>query len=184
MVRSYPKGILSSHMSKMSIGETLSFKHIPFNVKLQYPFYPQGCANLVMIAGGTGAAPMIQALHSLLGEGGEHGIKRINMIYGSKDEEGILAKDTLESWSANSSEKFTITHVLSREPPGTGYKGIRGVIGKDVIEKVMEGMGEDVRIWVCGPDGMYDSICGPRGDENVGGVLGSMGFSKEQVYKF
>lgn len=180
MVRIYPSGILSTHMSTMQVGDVLSFKHIDFNVKKQYPFYPSGCDALVMIVGGTGITPMIQALHAVLGNG-EDKIKRVFMIYGSKDEEGILAKDTLESWSSTSSNKFTITHVLSQEPSGTGYKGRRGVIDREIIEEVVPGPGEDVKIWVCGPEGMYDSICGPRGDDNVSGVLGSLGYSKEQV---
>ena len=30
----------------------------------------------------------------------------------------------------------------------------------------------------------YDILCGPRGEDDVTGVLGEMGYSSEQVYKF
>merc|ERR1712086_645121 len=38
MVKIYEQGVLSQHMDKMAIGDTLQFKHIPFNVKIQAPF--------------------------------------------------------------------------------------------------------------------------------------------------
>jgi hypothetical protein len=41
----------------MAIGDTMAFKHIPFNVKIQYPF---NRAHVGMLVGGTGITPMIQ----------------------------------------------------------------------------------------------------------------------------
>ena len=39
-------------------------------------------------------------------------------------------------------------------------------------------------LFVCGPDLMYNALCGPRGDPEVTGLLKKLGYSKSQVYKF
>jgi cytochrome-b5 reductase len=51
MVKIYPDGKLSQHMCNMPIGDTIDFKHINFNVKIQYPFNKK---KIGMICGGTG----------------------------------------------------------------------------------------------------------------------------------
>ena len=39
-------------------------------------------------------------------------------------------------------------------------------------------------IFVCGPPAMYESLCGPRDDPELTGVLRDLGYSKDQVIKF
>ena len=64
LVKCYELGELSKVLGEMPIGDTsVSFKHIDFNVKLQYPF---GKKRIGMIAGGSGITPMIQALRALI----------------------------------------------------------------------------------------------------------------------
>ena len=46
-------------------GEQLDFKHIPFNVKTQYPF---GKKSIGMLVGGTGITPMLQVGAAALGD--------------------------------------------------------------------------------------------------------------------
>ena len=38
----------------------------------------------------------------------------------------------------------------------------------------------DVLIFVCGPPAMYESLCGPRDDPELTGVLRDLGYSKDQ----
>merc|ERR1712217_753661 len=58
MVKVYPEGKMSQHLDGLTEGDKVCFKHIPFNVKTQYPFKPQ----IGVIVGGTGITPIIQAL--------------------------------------------------------------------------------------------------------------------------
>merc|ERR1712087_772574 len=60
VIKVYAGGKMSTHIQNMAIGGSLEFKHIPFNVKIQYPF---GKKAISMLVGGTGITPMIQALH-------------------------------------------------------------------------------------------------------------------------
>ena len=96
-VKTYPGQGLSAHLDTMEVGDVLEFKHIPFNIKTQFPFKPK---TIGMLVGGTGVAPMIQALHAILGTEGSG--TQVKMIYGSRTEDDILAKDTVDAWAAAS----------------------------------------------------------------------------------
>ena len=39
-------------------------------------------------------------------------------------------------------------------------------------------------VFVCGPPAMYESLCGPRDDPELTGILRDLGYSKDQVIKF
>jgi cytochrome-b5 reductase len=177
IVKEYPTGGLSKYMSAMNVGDTLDFKHIPFNVKRQYPF---NRSHVAMIAGGTGVTPMIQALHALLGS--DEDVTKVTLLYGSRRKEDIIAREALEVWERMSGGRLKVVHVLSEEEGEWG--GERGHIDKGIIEKYLPGKEQDVEIFVCGPEGMYGSLCGPRGEEGVDGILGEMGYGPDQVVKF
>ncbi|GMI25425.1 hypothetical protein TeGR_g5131, partial [Tetraparma gracilis] len=179
MVKIYPEGNLSQHLDKMKVGDELSFKHIPFNVKRQYPFEKK---NIAMIAGGTGIAPMIQALHALLGNPDDE--TSVTLLYGSQRSDQILASEVLGEWAESHGDRLKVVNVLSAEPEGTGWTGQKGFINKELITKHFPGPAEDVEIFVCGPPPMYDALCGARGEEELSGVLKEIGYSKEQVTKF
>eukprot|EP00658_Telonema_sp_P-2_P055115 TRINITY_DN43824_c0_g1_i3.p1 TRINITY_DN43824_c0_g1~~TRINITY_DN43824_c0_g1_i3.p1 ORF type:complete len:199 (+),score=49.04 TRINITY_DN43824_c0_g1_i3:143-739(+) len=177
LVKVYDGG-LSQYMDEMKLGDTLNFKHIDFNVKTQYPF---GCARICMIAGGTGVAPMLQALHAILGTGGDE--TQVTLLYGSRTEQDILGLDILTEWEKQSNQQLKVVHVLSEE--SAGWAGRTGFIGKDlIVENLGDRACSDTQVWVCGPPPMYDALCGPRSEVALEGVLADLGYQPEQVYKF
>lgn len=179
MVKCYGRG-LSGYLDTMDIGATLEFKHIDFNVKTQYPF---GIKRIGMVVGGTGITPMLQALHAILGTDGD--TTQVSILYGSRSSKDILARDTLEAWSQSFPGRLKVTHVLSEEEDNS-WTGDRGLIGRDLIAAHMPPPedDDDGQIWVCGPPPMYDTLCGPRGEADLCGVLAEMGYASSQVYKF
>lgn len=66
------------------------------------------------------------------------------------------------------------------------YNVVKGRINRKMIEQAFPDAshGSDIKIFVCGPESMYDEICGPRDEEKITGILGEMGYGPEQVYKF
>jgi cytochrome-b5 reductase len=179
LVKIYAQGAMSQYLDGLQIGSSVEFKHIPFNVKVQYPFKPK----VGMLIGGTGIAPMIQALHAILGTADDTTI--VSMLYASKVKEDILAQETLEAWAASSEGRFTCKHVLSAEPDGSPWTGARGLITRELIEAHLPAPTDDVVIFVCGPPGMYESLCGPRNEpQELKGVLAEMGYTAAQVVKF
>ena len=203
---------MSSYLTSLqpSPNTLVSFKHIPMNVKIQYPF---GRPKFIcFIAGGSGITPIIQALHALLDSTEEQPssectssdssrkTEMVVLLYGSRTKDDILADELLNSWAELSRKDpkalkcdFSIVHVLSNEPDadGVGSKdnnlGVqyrKGFINREMIESSFPGPEEDVLILVCGPPPMYQAICGPRDQKDVSGILGNMGYQSHQVYKF
>ncbi|EJK68729.1 hypothetical protein THAOC_10067 [Thalassiosira oceanica] len=173
---------------ELKIGETMTFKHIDFNVKIPAPFAQK---RIGMIAGGTGITPMIQALHAILGsetatDGQKSATEEVTLLYGSRESSDILGEDMLKQWAKDQPEKFKSIDVLSNEPENSGYNGERGFIDKEKIQKYLPpaSLGNDVIIFVCGPPIMYKLLCGPRDEKEVTGILGELGYTSEQVFKF
>ena len=208
MVKIYPSGRMGQHLDSMAIGDSLDFKHIPFNVKLQYPVLRERRA-LGMLCGGTGVTPMLQALHCLLdpssSSSSSSSLRFVSMLYGSRTRGEILAEDILSSWADLGEEEvgrsgmvdapsFRCTHVLSEEPPyapvyvfpqaSSDWAGPRGNITAELVQEHMPPPTEDCVLLVCGPPAMYAALCGPRDQEHLSGILSDLGYSKDQVYKF
>mmetsp|Transcript_98172 Transcript_98172/g.184624 ORF Transcript_98172/g.184624 Transcript_98172/m.184624 type:complete len:301 (-) Transcript_98172:121-1023(-) len=178
-IKVYEGGKMSNHILKMPIGGTLDFKHIPFNVKIQYPFAKK---NLTMLVGGTGITPMIQALHAVLGTPSDD--TKVSLIFGNKTQKDILCKEVLDQWSADFPERLKVVHVLSDEPADSAWAGPKGFITKEIVAEHCAPASEDTMVFVCGPPPMYAALCGPRDVKDVTGLLSDMGYSKDHVFKF
>lgn len=183
LVKDYGEnGRMSTYLTEqLEIGDSVDFKHIPFNVKIQAPF-PQH--TIGMIVGGTGITPMIQALHAILASEKENKDTKVTMLYGSRVASDILGQELLETWSKDN-DNLDVIHVLSHEPNDSDWKGPRGYVTKELVEKYMPPPSDkNAIIFVCGPPVMYDALCGPRDDKELSGLLAEMGYTADQVYKF
>lgn len=180
MVKIYPNGKLTKHMDALKVGDTMEFKHIDKNVKLQYPFNK---AHIGMVVGGTGITPCIQALHAILGTATDK--TKVSVLYGSRTAEDILCRQVLDEWVKTvGSDRLEVTHVLSEEPAGTPWDGARGFINKELVEKHFPKPADDVLIVICGPPPLYKALSGPRDEAEVTGLLGELGYTSKNVYKF
>lgn len=186
MVKVYPDGKMSQHLDRLEVGHPVHFKHVGGNVKIQYPFNSK--PNIGMLVGGTGITPMIQALHVLLGTSGD--TATVGMVYGSKTSKDILAKETLDAWTATYPERLKVTHVLSDEPAeGSSWDGARGFINRELIAANLPSPDSECLIFICGPPPMYTALSGPRDapgapPSELAGLLKEMGYTTEQVIKF
>ena len=189
LIKKYPDGKMSTFLSELKPSSTpvVSFKHIPFNVKIQYPF--KSAKHIIMIAGGTGITPMIQALHAILGEDpSSRSTEKVTLLYGSRNADDILGEDMLNHWASTHRDIFSVTHVLSNEEKDSNAISSRkdvklGFINRELIES-LPGPNEDVMIFVCGPPPMYKALCGDRDKKELSGLLAEMGYKEDQVYKF
>mmetsp|Transcript_11044 Transcript_11044/g.12632 ORF Transcript_11044/g.12632 Transcript_11044/m.12632 type:complete len:281 (-) Transcript_11044:84-926(-) len=181
LIKVYPDGVFGNFIKNSEIGAEIEFKQIPINVKIQYPFGSKKYYG--MLVGGSGITPMIQALHAILGNEKDKGA--VNMLFGNKTEGDILAHETLDDWTSTHGDRLSVTHVLSHENAKSSWKGQRGYITKDLIQKHIAPPSDDVLVFVCGPPVMYDVFCGPRNErDKVTGILGELGYNASQVYKF
>jgi len=87
-----PDGISSQYVANLQVGDLVSFKQTKTNIKkFQLPF--EGVKKITMLAGGTGIAPMVQALPSIL----EQGDAQVILLYGNKTPKDIMLKKELDS---------------------------------------------------------------------------------------
>lgn len=179
LIKIYPDGEFTSVLNQLTVGGTCAFKHVPFNVKRQYPFEVQ---NIGMVVGGTGITPMIQALHAILGNADDK--TNVTLLLGNKTEADILGRQLLDQWSA-SNPQLKVVYVLSREPADSTCPFRRGRVDKTLAEEHLAPPNAEggAMVMVCGPSAMYTSACGARGDAELSGFLLELGYTKEQVFK-
>lgn len=182
LVKDYGDGTLSHRLCRTTrVGDAVPFAHVPANVKAQAPF---GVGTVAMIAGGTGITPMIQAAHAVLGD--PAGTTRVVLLYSSRTADDVLGRELLDAWARRHPERFRVEYTLTREPAAASSRGWRGYSRGRISRAMVEAHvpKEDVLVFVCGPESMYETFSGPRGEEELGGLLADMGYSSEQVYKF
>jgi len=108
---------------------------------------------------------MIQALHALLGDPDDD--TKVTLLYGSQRSDQILAEQVLSEWSASHGDQLKVVHVISNEPEGSSFSGMKGFIDQGLIKNYFPSPSEDVEIFVCGPPPMYSALCGDRGEAEV-----------------
>jgi len=179
IIKDYPTGVMSSHISKLKVGEHVEVKgpipKIPYNKNMK--------KHIGMLAGGTGIAPMLQVIEDVLHEADDK--THISLVFANRTEEDIILKDRLDEL-AKKHPNFEVHYVLSS--PKNAWKGHTGHITSDIVKKHIPGPSEDVLVFVCGPPGFYETLSGNKAPDysqgELSGVLKDVGYTKEQVFKF
>lgn len=188
LVKQYPGGAAARLFDNMKEGDLVAFKQVKPNIKaFQYPF---GKAAITMVAGGTGIAPMIQALHPILNTEGDSTV--VHLIYGNDSPDDIMLKAELDEMQAKHPEQLKVTYVVgktatddsAKKGPNGGWQGLTGWIDEAKLAQLAYPPGKDNVVWICGPDAMYDSLAGSRGAKlKDGSALVNLGYSEEMVWR-
>ena len=125
---------------------------------------------------------------------------KVTLIFGNLSEQDILLKPELEALENTYPQRFRAFYMLDNPPES--WPGGKGHIGTELLKTVLpsstdttkgqeaeKGKGkEDLKIFVCGPPGMYKAISGtkksPTDQGELSGILKELGYTSEQVYKF
>ena len=181
LVKQYPNGPMSTHLHEMQPNQRLSFKGpIP-----KYPLSTNQHKHLALIAGGTGITPMWQLIRAVFSNPEDK--TKVTLVFGNITEEDILLKKELQELENTYPNRFRAFYVLDK--PKEGWQGGKGFINKDLLKTVLpEAKEEGIKVFVCGPPGLYKAISGgkvsPMDQGELDGVLKELGYVKEQVYKF
>ncbi len=182
VIKRYPSGPMSEHLHDMSPEQRLSFKGpLP-----KYPWTLNKHQHIALIAGGTGITPMYQLCRAIFNNPDER--TKVTLVFGNVSEQDILLKHELHELENTYPQRFRAFYVLDNPPPE--WAGGKGYITKELLKTVLPEPkeGENVKLFVCGPPGMYNAISGPKkspADQGeLGGILKELGYSKDQVYKF
>lgn len=101
--------------------------------------------NMVIIAGGTGVAPIRSMVNKFYDEEGY--VKSVNIIIGFKNEKSVIFKKELDKWS----KKFNTTYCLDKEEKEGFNKGFVTEYIKDIPFK---SFGDNYETVIVGPPNM------------------------------
>lgn len=150
-VKRTPNPFVSAHLlDELKVGDPLWVTGPTGNFYYNPLFHGQ---NLVFLAGGSGITPAMSMIRDIT-EGGRD--LSITVIYGSKTEDDIIFKKTLDQISSVDS-RVTIHHIISE--PGPSYQGYQGFITADTILNII-GQIDGRYFYVCGPEVMYGFCAG------------------------
>mmetsp|Transcript_8194 Transcript_8194/g.9538 ORF Transcript_8194/g.9538 Transcript_8194/m.9538 type:complete len:344 (-) Transcript_8194:146-1177(-) len=196
LIKIYPDGIAGQYVDSLQVGDMVNFKQTKTNIKkppLQYPF-PKGVSQITMLAGGTGIAPMYQALVPLLKQNqnqNQHD-QEIRLLYGNKTPHDILLKKELDELAKIYPNRFTVTYIVgddahdTRQYANSMYDVVTGWIDSEKIQQLgfPPTTGNSSIVWVCGVDAMYTSLAGSRMKSlTEDSILYKLGYRDETVWR-
>lgn len=181
LVKVYKGGPMSEHLHSLAPGQTLDIKGpIP-----KYPWTENKHSHVTLIAGGTGITPMYQLVRKIFSNPNDK--TKVSLVFGNKSEEDILLKEEFEKIENEYPGRFKAFYTLDTPPKSWPYG--KGFIDKKLLSEVLpDPKQENIKIFVCGPPGLYKALSGakksPTDQGELDGLLKELGYDKEQVYKF
>ncbi|KAL7638446.1 UNVERIFIED_CONTAM: hypothetical protein RMT77_011016 [Armadillidium vulgare] len=147
MIKLYPKGKMSTIISKLSIGDQIEIRGSYGSFKYQ----PNSFKRLVFLAAGTGIAPMFQIIQQILKD--EEDMTRLHLMYSSKSFKDILLREEL--YKFQSYWNFTVFHYLSEEKDSKNKKYSENVVlrrltKQDVKEELLKMFTEETLVLISG----------------------------------
>ena len=108
---------------------------------------------LLMIAGGTGFAPVKGIIDRCF----EIGMSSpITLYCGARGREDLYMSDIADTWAKKDASKFEFIPVLSNEEKGGEWHGRRGFVHEVVAADIKDASGYD--IYIAGPPPMVDAV--------------------------
>lgn len=175
MVKQYPNGKASTHLHSLVPGDTLT---VAAPLK-GYPWKPNQFSQIYMIAGGAGITPLYQLLQGILKNPDDK--TKVNLVFGVNTEQDLLLREELEDYKKRFPGRFDFVYTVTQKEEGSSLR--QGRVTEELLREVtQEATGKDTKVFVCGPPGMEEALAGAKG--SGGGILGRLGFTKDQVYRF
>lgn len=145
-VRQVPGGVFTTHVHKhVAVGERVTVNGPRGDFWLRPDTAP-----LLLIAGGSGLAPIL----SLLEDARERAVSRpVTLLFGARSQDDLYALDNIRALAAEWPARFDFIPVLSDEPEGSGWAGERGYVTTRLNERTTP----DCHAYLCGPPAMIDA---------------------------
>ena len=200
-IHGHPGGV-AAHLNNLTVGGMAELELKAPRVIHGAPYSPNRWTELGLVAGGTGIAPLLQMIRSLLGDEAER--TNISLVFANRHADDILMKGELDALAAAHPTRFRVRYVLSSPPADGSWSGGSGWITADDLRsphlpspRPQQADG-GVMIMVCGRDEFIASMGGmtqrappppgkkkgPKIQGALTGVLAEIGFTEDTVYKF
>jgi len=150
MIKSYPQGNISAHMTTLKIGDTMKVR----GPKGAMVYRPNMLKRIGMIAGGTGITPMLQIIRAI-NRGRPQDTTKVDLIFANVNPDDILLKEQLDALNKED-PNFNIYYVLNNPPEK--WDGGVGFVTADMIKAKLPPPAPDMKILICGPPPMVSAL--------------------------
>lgn len=125
---------------------------VTFNGPFGNFFYKDNDREMIMVAAGTGMAPILSILRAMRGSGIE---RKCTFFFGAKTREDLFFLEKMKRFE-ESLHDFQFVPALSRISPEEEWEGVRGRV-TDPLSELLENV-ENKEAYLCGSPGMIDAI--------------------------
>lgn len=163
IIRLVPEGICTTYVHEhLSEGDPVMISG-PYG-----DFYLRGnCSELVMIAGGSGLAPIRSIIYDVLEKGLD---LKMNFFFGAVTKKDLYYLDEFAGLAARNGN-FIFIPALSAPRPEDEWEGETGLI-TEVVDRFVENA-DDKEAYLCGSPGMINACLN---------VLGNKGFDQDKIF--
>ena len=173
-IKIYPDGAMSRCVSEWKVGVNVEWRG-PFG---DYRYFPKGNGKMLLLACGTGVAPMIQVMREILDNEEDETV--IHLLYSIQYFDDILVKQVLDTmadfWNCH------IVYHVTRESSSTleSKKKYRDRIHYSRIT------GEQIRTEIGVPADTYQVlICGTKSfSQDMEELCAAIGVDRKSIFKF
>lgn len=130
LVKAYPQGNISKHLTSLNVGDTMKVK----GPKGAMVYSPNMCRHIGMIAGGTGITPMLQIIRAIIRNrprNGGNDTTKIDLVFANVLPEDILLQEQLDQLEKED-DGFRVYYVLNNPPEK--WSGGVGFVTPDMIK--------------------------------------------------
>lgn len=181
VVKTYPQGVMSKHLSTLNPGDKIDFKG-PF---LKFEYKPNNKKKIGMIAGGSGVTPMIQVIQHILKNPNDK--TEVSLLFANLSESDILLKQELDALALRNKDRFKVHYTIDKKTTKYWNEDV-GFITEDMIKKYMPTPSANNQVLVCGPPGLMKHLSGEKTPDfkqgELTGLLKKMGYDENNVFKF
>ncbi|KAK9462310.1 uncharacterized protein V1516DRAFT_646539 [Lipomyces oligophaga] len=173
IVKHYPNGKVSTHLHSLKEGDTLMFA-APLK---GYFWKANEFSHITLIAGGAGITPIFQLTQGILRNPLDS--TAITLVFGVQSDADLLLQKEIDQFSKKFPDRLNVTYVISKPSEGSPHR--KGYITKELLEEVLPQSRVNTKVFICGPPPLEHILTGKRLSS---GILGELGFQKDQIYKF
>jgi cytochrome-b5 reductase len=104
----------------------------------------------------------------------------VTLVFGINNDRDAIFNKEFSELEKKFPGRFKVVYTVSNPDAGSPYP--KGYVTKELLSKVLSAQEKPEKVFVCGPPAMETSLTGEK--KGAGGILGELGFGKEQVFKF
>ncbi|THV44779.1 hypothetical protein BGAL_0581g00070 [Botrytis galanthina] len=174
VIKRYPEGQASQHIHSLKPGDSLFI----LAALGGYKWKQNEFNHIVMIAGGAGITPMAQLLKGIFSNPSEK--TKVTLLFGINTDEDALFRSEFDEIAKTHPDRFSVIYTVTHPGPNSVFR--KGRVTKELIKDALSKTSTvPEKVFVCGPPAMEASLLGERSGSQ--GILGELGFSKNQIYQ-